>query len=144
MKVKRPLIHMNRRRDIPWLVSVVVLGGRDETEFLALAASLACAAEHPLGAAILDSSLECDVELRPVSNFQVIAGKGVTGLVDGNEVALGKPTFFADLGLSLGDFGEWAERLARHGQRVMFVAIDRQIAGFLGMADPPSVSTVRR
>jgi cation transport ATPase len=126
-----------KRKDTQRLVSVVVLGGRDETEFLAAAASLASAGKHPLGAAIIHCSLEHHVEFRQVDRVRALAGAGVTGLVDGHDVTLGNSALFAELGLSLGDLDDWAERLALQGQRITFVAVDGETAGFVGMTDPP-------
>ncbi|HEV7919702.1 MAG TPA: copper-translocating P-type ATPase [Thermoanaerobaculia bacterium] len=98
---------------------VTVRGG---DEVLRLAASLERASEHPLAAAITTPSPA------PVEHFQAIAGKGVTGRVEGHEVMVGK----ADPG----PFAEQAEALRRDGQTVMFVSIDGETKGLLGVADP--------
>ena len=46
-----------------------------------------------------------------------------------------------DLGGVPGDLAERAEALRRDGQTAMFVAIDNQVAGLLGVADPIKEST---
>ena len=119
----------------PRLVSVVAIGGREETALLALAASLARGSGHPLGEAILDSARERGIELEQAGRLQDIAGNGVAGMVAGHTVILGDAELFADLGLSTGHLGDWAERLREQGQRVMFLAVDGQAAGLLGVAD---------
>jgi P-type Cu+ transporter len=117
------------------LVSVVTIGGREETAFLALAASLARGSGHPLSVAILDSARERDIAFEEAGRLQDMPGKGVAGMVAGHAVVLGEAKLFADLGLTTGDLGDWAERLCQLGQRVMFVAVDGHTAGLLGVAD---------
>jgi cation transport ATPase len=119
----------------PRLVSVVAIGGREETALLAIAASLASGSEYPLGAAIIDSAHERDIELEQAGRQQDIGGNGVAGMVAGHAAVLGNSELFADLGINTGQLGDWAERLQQQGQRVMFLAVDGQTAGLLGVAD---------
>lgn len=114
------------------LVSIVVLGGRDETELLGMAASLACASGHPLGAAILGSG-DYRLKLRPVERLQVIDRRGVSGHVDGHDVIIGNATFLAARGLYAQNLGDWADRFTEQGQEVTFVAVDAVIAGLFGI-----------
>ena len=114
------------------LVSVVVLGGRDETELLGMTASLACAAGHPLGAAILGSG-DYRLKLRPVERLQVVDLRGVSGQVDSHDVIIGGAAFLAARGLSAQYFGDWADRFAEQGQEVTFVAVDTVIVGLFGI-----------
>jgi len=127
-----------RPNDVPQLVSVLVLDGRDESEFLALAGSLAGMVSHPLGAAIVDGADGFNGELRPVRNFQRIAAEGLSGSIRHHNVILGSSALFAELGLSLNSLGDWAQRLVQQGQRVLFLAIDGETAGFLGIVNRPS------
>ena len=63
------------------------------------------------------------------------------GQINGHQVALGNHTLFAELGIELGELVQRAEALRRDGQTVMFVALDSQPAGLLGVADPIKPST---
>jgi Cu+-exporting ATPase len=56
-------------------------------------------------------------------------------------VALGNRRMLEELALESGDWPNRAERLRRDGATVMFVAVDDQIAGLLGVADPIKAST---
>ena len=51
-------------------------------------------------------------------------------------MALGNRALMDDLGVELGSLVEEAERGRSEGQTVMFVAVDGQAAGLLGVADP--------
>ena len=110
-------------------------------ELLPLAASLERASEHPLGAAIVQGATERGLQLKSTSDFRSITGKGVTGRVDGHDVALGNAALFVELGLDAAPLIARAEALRSGGQTVMLVAVDGRMAGLLGVADPIKAST---
>lgn len=58
-----------------------------------------------------------------------------TGAADGHAVVVGDDERFAELGLSIERLGDWPDRLRQRGQRVVFVAVDGQTAGLLGVID---------
>ncbi len=124
----------------PKLISVVAVEGRSDKELLKLAASLEKASEHPLAAAIVAGAQAQGISLSAVQNFQSITGKGVTGKVDEFEVALGNQSLFDELQIDASAWREQAETLRRDGQTVMYVALNQQAAGLLGVADPIKAS----
>ena len=125
----------------PRLVSVTAANGVEESSLLRLAASLERGSEHPLAAAIVKGAQERGVELASVENFESVTGKGVTGRVDGREVALGNRSLMDTLGVSPGELSTHVERLQGDGQTVMFVASAGRPLGILGVADPIKGST---
>jgi len=126
----------------PKLTSVVSLAGFDADEVLRLGASLERASEHPLAAAIVQGAQEKNIELTAVSEFRSVTGKGVTGTVEGNAVALGNLKLFEELHIDAGDLPVRAEALRADGQTVMLLAIDSKAAGLIGVADPVKASTL--
>jgi Cu+-exporting ATPase len=108
-----------------------------ESELLRLAASVEQSSEHPLAAAILAGAKERGVVLEKANNFQSITGKGVTGIVTGRRVAVGNRALLEDAG----DLAARAEELRGEGQSVMFVAIDGEPAGLIGVGDSIKAST---
>jgi P-type Cu+ transporter len=120
----------------PRLLSIVPLSGSNETELLRFAASLERGSEHPLAAAIVAGAETKGIALSAVEGFRSITGKGVVGQVNGRAVALGNRALFVELAIDLGAVMERAEELRREGQTVMFVVIDQQPVGLLGVADP--------
>jgi len=119
----------------PKLVTVEAVGGC-ESEMLGMAAALEQASEHPLAAAIVAGARERGAVPARVDGFQSQTGKGATGTVDGHAVAIGNAALLRDLGIDAGALAERADALRNDGQTVMFVAIDGQLAGLLGVADP--------
>jgi Cu+-exporting ATPase len=125
----------------PKLITVKTTKGFDESELLGLSASLERGSEHPLAEAILEAATERDINLVEAHDFQSVTGQGVTGEVDGHRIAVGNLKLFAELGIEDRELTEISENLRREGQTVMFVAIDGQSAGLLGVADPIKKST---
>lgn len=126
----------------PKLISVVALPHIAETEFLKMVASLERASEHPLAAAIVQSAQERGVGQWPtVQNFQSVTGKGIMGEVGGTRVLLGNQKLLVQEGIDPKPLLEKAAALQKEGQTVMFAAIDGQLAGLLGVADPIKAST---
>jgi Cu+-exporting ATPase len=125
----------------PALARVTPAEGWDEARLLRAAASLERGSEHPLAAAIVAGAGARGIELAEARDFASVTGKGVTGRVDTQTVALGNLALMQDLGLHPGTLAEAAEAQRREGQTVMFVAVDGRIAGTVGVADPIKDST---
>ena len=125
----------------PHLETVVATGGKREDEILYLAASLERGSEHPLASAIVRGADERGVKLVDARDFRSITGKGVLGIVDGKQIALGNRRLLEDLGLAANEITSRAEELRKAGQTVMVVVIDGTVAGLIGVADPVKRST---
>ena len=125
----------------PRLVSVITSQEYDEATVLKLGASLERSSEHPLAQSIVEGAKERDVYFAEVKDFKSVTGKGVTGIVDGHEVAIGNARLLEDLAIEGDSLRDKAEKLRRDGQTAMFVAIDGKAAGILGVADPIKSST---
>ncbi len=125
----------------PKLVSIASLDGFQEQDTLRWAASLERASEHPLAEAIVRGAGDRNVSLVKVDNFQSVTGKGVTGKVEGHQVALGNLKLLESLGIDAGDLVRRADSLRAEGQTVMLLAIDGRAAGLIGVADPIKETT---
>jgi Cu+-exporting ATPase len=125
----------------PRLMAVMAEPGFDQTEILRLAASLERGSEHPLAEAIVRGAEERSIELTSVEDFEAITGKGVIGRVSEKSVALGNLALVTDMGLDSGSLNEIANTRRDEGETVMFVVVDRQIAGLLAVADPVKETT---
>ena len=125
----------------PRLVSVKPVTGTDEATLLRLAATLERGSEHPLAEAIVAGASARGLELGALSAFDSLTGKGVTGEVDGRRVGLGNRRLLEDLGIDPGELAEQADNARAQGDSVMFVTVDGQAAGLVGVADPIKEST---
>jgi len=128
-------------RGKPELSAVVAANGFDENELLRLAANVERASEHPLAAAIIAGAEARGLTVRAATDFASITGKGVRGVVDGKRVALGNLALLTELRVDARNLTERAEKLRGEGQTVMFVVVDDQPAGLIGVADPVKETT---
>ncbi len=125
----------------PQVVAVLCAEGWDEASVLKLAASLERGSEHPLSAAIVAHAEDQGIELMRVSDFQSITGKGVAGIVNGHEVAIGNAALLEDRNVDAGLLAQRADEHRAQGETAMFVVVDEAIAGVICVADPIKAST---
>jgi Cu+-exporting ATPase len=113
-------------------------GGSAET--LRLAASLERGSEHPLGAAIVHGAKKRGLRLSEPSEFTYLVGKGIRGVVDAKQVAVGSGALMVEVGAF-----DHPDASVLHAQMPggtnLLVAIDGKYAGSLALADPIKPST---
>ncbi|WP_376702114.1 heavy metal translocating P-type ATPase [Mesorhizobium sp. ISC25] len=125
----------------PRLTDVVAAEGMAQDDLLALAAGLEKGSEHPLAEAIVEGARERGVKVSDASGFEAITGKGVSGTVSGQKVALGNAAMMADLGIDTASVLASAEALQADGKTAMFVAVAGKLAGLVAVADPIKATT---
>jgi Cu+-exporting ATPase len=126
----------------PRLVEIQPVAETDESTLLAAAASVEQASEHPLAAAIVAGAQERGLTLGRAEDFQSFTGGGVSGVVAGRKVLVGKLDFLQEQGVAdAGALAAKAEPLQSQGQTAMFVAIDGKAAGIVSVTDPIKAST---
>ena len=126
----------------PTLSDVITAGDREASEVLQLAASLDQLSSHPLASAIVQAARARRLTLVPPQDVEEQLGKGITGVVDGRLVAVGKAKL---VGLSPGDplSREARRRAELGGAMTVFVGIDHTPVGVLIMKDPIRVDAAR-
>ncbi|MER9873361.1 heavy metal translocating P-type ATPase [Mesorhizobium sp. M0195] len=125
----------------PRLTDVVAVEGMAQDELLALAAGLEKGSEHPLAEAIVEGARERGVNIPDAGGFEAVTGKGVSGTVSGQKVALGNAAMMADLGIDTASVLASAEALQADGKTAMFVAVAGKLAGLVAVADPIKATT---
>lgn len=103
-----------------------------DSDALLLAASLEASSEHPLASAIVDQAQKAKLSLLPVVDFAAVEGQGVKGLIDGQEVRVGKDEF---AGNSI--FAKQGEALAKEAKTVVYVQKGGETIGLLALQDAP-------
>jgi Cu+-exporting ATPase len=120
----------------PRLAWVVAASESTETEVLRVAAALERGSEHPLASAVLTGAEERDVRVPQIAAFASRPGRGITGRLDGKEVALGNESLLQEIGIDAATLRPRAAALRTEGQTVVFVASGGQVLGLLAVADP--------
>lgn len=125
----------------PHLTLVQTMGDTDEAHALSVAAALERSSEHPLARAIVEAADERGVPAATAQDFQSRTGKGVTGAIDGEMVALGNEALMEDLGVDATPGSTAADALREKGGTVVLLAIGGKLAAVLGVTDPIKAST---
>jgi Cu+-exporting ATPase len=120
----------------PRLTTILPAGEIDEPTLLRLVASLENVSEHPLAGAIVAGARDRGVSLTEVADFRSVTGKGVTGVIAGRRVDVGNVKHLEGAAVDVMPLTSRADELRRNGHTVMFVAVDGQPAGLIGVADP--------
>jgi Cu2+-exporting ATPase len=85
--------------------------------------------EHPIAQGIVAAVKHAP----PVEGFRAIPGKGAEGTVEGKQVKVVSPGHLKELGVEARD--PRLEELSAQGKTVVFVLIDRGLAGAIALAD---------
>lgn len=120
----------------PSLVAITPVEGGDDATLLQLAASVEGASEHPLAQAIVASAKQRGIALKDVADFASPSGKGASGVIDGQRVALGNAMLMSEIGIDTSRCDDIAEAARQQGATAIFVAIDDAVAGVMAIADP--------
>ncbi|MCX7321335.1 MAG: heavy metal translocating P-type ATPase [Hyphomicrobiales bacterium] len=124
----------------PALTSITPIQGFDETTLLQLAASVERASEHPLAQAIVAAAKQRDIALKDVTDFDAPSGKGASGVIDGQRIALGNAMLMSELAIDTRHCDAAAEAARQEGATAIFVAIDQEVCGVMAIADPVKAS----
>ncbi len=126
----------------PEVVSRIVANTVSERDLLQIAASVESQSEHPLARAIVESAKQEKIELRDATDFQSITGGGVSGKVEGKAVLVGKEKFLTDSNVRFPEeLMKEARRLQERAETTVWLAINGDAAGVLGIADPIKPTT---
>lgn len=130
----------------PRLAGVHAGAGLDATDLLRLAAGAENPSEHPLAVAVVNAARERGLSIPPASHFDSAPGRGVSALVEGRRVAVGRPGLLDERPEH--DAAEIRRAVAdvqAAGQTAVVVTIDGKPHGVLALADhirPQSAATV--
>ena len=125
-------------------------GALPANTLLALTAALESRSEHPLAEAITTYARSqftsthnhlIDRELPAVEGFESVAGRGVQGAIGGQQVRVGTPRWFEELGINTATLTPLVERLEVAARSVAVVVVDGRMEGCFGVADPLKPTT---
>lgn len=116
-------------------------------QLLTLAASLEQGSEHPLARAIVTAAEEKSLLLVPQSEFKALPGYGVQGKVSGHQLLLGNTKLMTKHDIDISAAKEDAKVIASQGATPIYVAVDHQLTGLMGISDPlrtDSIAAIKR
>jgi len=109
--------------------------GLSEQLALLLCASAERGSEHPIARAIVEDALEKNIELLQPEAFQALPGRGIEAVVGSRNVLAGNSKLMTEKGIDISMAAADAERLARMGRTLMYVAVNGQLSALMAAAD---------
>jgi Cu+-exporting ATPase len=85
--------------------------------------------------------------MSPVTNFEAIAGMGVTGVVADRLLQIGNRSWMQELNISTKSLETYAKQWESEAKTTVWIAIDGELEGILGIADslkPSSVEAIAK
>ncbi len=132
----------------PAVREIIPRGGLEAGEVLRLAASVDRLSAHVLGRALVEAAADAGLELTLPSEIREDPGQGIEGTIDGRRVAVGSRAFLDAAGVPAAEIASTTVATTRgSGEAHVLVAVDRQLAGVLVMADelrPDALTIVER
>lgn len=126
----------------PEVVEIVTHEGIDESDLLRAAAAVERHSEHPLARAVVKRAGTAGQQVPEATEFASTTGGGVSGRVGRAWIRVGKPGFLAESDVTIPSaLTQRAEVLQERARTVVWVARDRDVLGFIAIADPIKAST---
>ncbi|MFA6179636.1 MAG: heavy metal translocating P-type ATPase [Candidatus Methylopumilus sp.] len=119
----------------PRLVALESTGG-DIDHLLRLAASLQAGSEHPLAKAVVTSAQDKNMQLLSAQDVRALPGKGLAGLVDGQQLHLGNSRLMEELGVDLTPLNARATALEAEGRSVSFLCGSARLLSSQALSSP--------
>lgn len=107
----------------------------NEKEFLKYAASIEKKSEHPLATAIVQKSIEENLELIEVKDFEAISGRGVKAVIENKEFIGGNKAFMIENKIKLDSIKAQNEEFENQGKTVLYFAREKELIGLIVVAD---------
>ena len=131
----------------PSVTDCIPSGGFDRQILLHRASSLENKSEHPLGRAIVEYARSQQIEPGSVSSFDSFPGIGLQGIVQGDTVSVGNEAMMRHASVDFAAVEHTIRDLSGQGKTPVFIAINRTLAGVMGIADtakPGSQEAIRQ
>lgn len=112
----------------PKVTECIAFQAGSENDLLRYAASVEQNSEHPLAQAVVKAAKERNLSIPQATQFHSYTGGGVSGLVEGKKILVGKAQFLKENGVVF---------LHRQEERAnIFVGIDGKALGYISISDP--------
>jgi P-type Cu+ transporter len=120
----------------PSVEKIVPADGYDGRDIAGKVASLNSHSEHPLARAALSYAGEMNIEFKPVSAFEAITGKGVTGMLGSQKLALGNEKLMQEVGSHISPgLRAQVKSEQEQGKTVSYLSEGRETTGYVVISD---------
>jgi Cu2+-exporting ATPase len=118
------------------VVGVATVDGVDEETAVRLAAAVEGDSEHVIARAIRQAAEKRGIDVPPPADFEAMKGRGVRGVVDGEEVFVGGPNLLTHLDSEVpSDLQAFADEAGRNARTVVYLVRDGDPVAAFALAD---------
>lgn len=115
----------------PKVVDTITFDGYEKEQVLALAANLEARSEHPIAKAIMAANHSDITAIQPL----VLPGLGLTGNINGKNVALGNASLMLQLSVDITVAKEALARMSSLARTPLLLSVDGKLVAVIGVAD---------
>ena len=105
-----------------------------EKEIIEIVASIENKSEHPIARAIVEKAREENIELEQISEFQAIAGYGVSAVIKETRYLIGNKKLMVENNIGIPKEDD-EEKLVTDGNSILYVAQGNKIMSLIGVKD---------
>ncbi len=106
------------------------LNNISDEKLIQMAAAIEQNSEHPIATGVVAKSKELNLSLPKVQGFEAITGKGVEGIIDGNEILIVSPKYVKEKFPSA-----QMDTEGKENETVVYLLMNDAVAGFIALAD---------
>lgn len=120
----------------PKVTDIEVFANLSEKDFLSIAASIEQGSEHPLAGAVVNKAKEEGIEIKTPDKFEIIPGKGVLAVIDGESYTAGNIKLMSENEVEdSAFFGKMSEKYSYLEKTPLFFAKNKKLLGLIAVAD---------
>ncbi|MBV6394715.1 MAG: Cadmium-transporting ATPase [Anaerolineales bacterium] len=110
--------------------------GWSEADLLSIAAGAESRSAHPLAQAVVRSAQTQGLPVSPVDDVESLTGRGLRAGANGKTIWIGNQKLMNEAGVTLSSESiSRAEALQGQGKTLMWIAVDKTLAGLIALAD---------
>lgn len=119
----------------PEMQELLPLSNSNETDLLAIAASLEKNSEHPLAQAVVLAAEDKNIDLITADDFKAVPGKGITATIKGKTYMIGTEKFLKENNVPSSNFAEKKAELENQGNTVVVLSDEKEALALITIAD---------
>ena len=110
--------------------------GLDEAKIYDLALGLETKSEHPLAQAVVKEANKRQSRAASISDFKVVAGKGISAIIDNQTYRMGRPEWPSELNIDFSDkLKANLQEAESRGESVIALMDEKQVLALFALAD---------
>lgn len=119
----------------PVVTDILTMNNISEHDLMTIAASMEKPSEHPLADAIVSKAYDMKIELKEVSNFNGIPGRGIVADLAGVTYFAGNASYMIEEGISIDKIKTTSDQFANEGKTPLYFANSTELLGVIAAMD---------